>query len=180
MIEYISAVTKKTIGRVSHKIRDYINDILYAEKSLLTKFGDVLQVSNPVLVCSLLLTDPDEEQKYEKTFVFLSQLIVTIALSASIKAICKKLQLELARRPSNGKFNGLPSGHTASAAIAPIFAETHMCLAPIPRTLLWAAVPVTMTSRLCSRDHTAFQIISGVALPLACNEAVKYIRQRIG
>lgn len=143
-----------------------------SRKGPLRSFGDYMQIINPVFASGLA----SQEKGFGHFALIYGQTWVSMH---SVKLVANKSKRQPSKRPSiDGKkdrFDGMPSGHTASAwaaaAYVRTFSEDYKYLS-IP---LYLTAVVTGYSRVESKEHTTGQVIAGAALA----EVVTYINSKL-
>ena len=143
-----------------------------SRKGPLRSFGDYMQIINPVFASSLA----SQERGFGHFALIYGQTWVTMH---SVKLIANKGKWQPSRRPSiDGKkdrFDGMPSGHTASAWAAAAYVRTFSENYKYISIPLYVTAAVTGYSRVKAKEHTAGQVIAGAALA----ELVTYINSKL-
>ena len=143
-----------------------------SRKGPLRSFGDYMQIINPIFASGFA----SQENGFGHFALIYSQTWVTMH---SVKLMANKGKWQPSKRPSiDGKkdrFDGMPSGHTASAwaaaAYVRTFSEDYKYLS-IP---LYIAAAATGYSRVKAKEHTTTQVVAGAALA----ELVTYINSKL-
>lgn len=128
------------------------------------RMGDRLQVILPTLALGCEIVNGNAAE----------YLLRFAVLEVGIHATKHGLgQTTIAERP-NGKYLGMPSGHTAAAAFG---ASTlvHRCLAGAPpvRAAVVLGAAFTGASRIDSGNHTIWQVLAGAVWGLVCDRAFR-------
>ena len=147
-------------------------NVLAARSSSLTRAGDIMQITNPILAGVI---SSQEKGLGHFSIVYGESL----AIMGTSKLIGKSSRLAVSKRPSRSgkraRFDGFPSGHTTSAWTAAsyvrVFSDDHKMMA-IP---LYAAAVITGYSRVKARQHTVTQVVMAAAL----SESVTMINQKM-
>ncbi len=140
-------------------------------KSNLRSFGDYMQVINPVIAGSMA----SQEKGFGHFGLVYGQ---TFFIMHGTKLIGKSSKSNFSKRPFiNGKkdrYEGMPSGHTASAWAAASYVRTYSDYkyASIP---LYIIATITGYSRIKAKEHTTAQVIAGAALA----EIVTYVNNKL-
>ena len=143
-----------------------------SRKGTLRSFGDYMQIINPIFASGLA----SQEKGFGHFALIYGQTWVTMH---SVKIMASKGKWQPGKRPGiDGKkdrFDGMPSGHTASAwaaaAYIRTFSEDYKYLS-IP---LYITAVVTGYSRVKAKEHTTSQVVVGAALA----ELVTYINSKL-
>ena len=143
-----------------------------SRKGTLRSFGDYMQIINPIFASGLA----SQEKGFGHFALIYGQTWVTMH---SVKIMASKGKWQPGKRPGiDGKkdrFDGMPSGHTASAwaaaAYIRTFSEDYKYLS-IP---LYITAAVTGYSRVKAKEHTTSQVVVGAALA----ELVTYINSKL-
>ena len=143
-----------------------------SRKGTLRSFGDYMQIINPIFASGLA----SQEKGFGHFALIYGQTWVTMH---SVKIMASKGKWQPGKRPGiDGKkdrFDGMPSGHTASAwaaaAYIRTFSEDYKYLS-IP---LYITAVVTGYSRVKAKEHTTSQVVVGAALA----ELVTYIYSKL-
>lgn len=126
-------------------------------------YGDIMQFL-PAFVAIYPLATKDWEGLGWLVASTSSALATTFIIKYSFYGIAKRNEnaVRIAQRPNNGSFEGLPSGHTASAFSAAGFAQKRYGnMLGIPCLVL---ATFTGFSRVVAEKHTIFQVLSGAIL----------------
>ena len=143
-----------------------------SRQSPLRSFGDYAQIINPVLVAGIA-----SQEKGLGHFGFIYGQ--TFASMHGIKLISKNAKWAFSKRPhikdKKDRYDGMPSGHTASAWVAASYLRIHSeeykyCSIP-----LYLTAAVTGYSRVRAKEHSAAQVIAGAALA----ELVTYVNSKL-
>lgn len=147
----------------------------YAAKSRqspLRSFGDYAQIINPVLVAGL-----SSQEKGLGHFGFIYGQ--TFASMHGIKLISNSAKWSASKRPhikdKKDRYDGMPSGHTASAWMAASYLRIHSEEYKYLSIPLYLTAAVTGYSRIHAKEHTTGQVIAGAALA----ELVTYINSKL-
>ena len=143
-----------------------------SRKGTLRSFGDYMQIINPIFASGFA----SQEKGFGHFALIYGQTWVTMH---SVKIMASKGKWQPGKRPGiDGKkdrFDGMPSGHTASAwaaaAYIRTFSEDYKYLS-IP---LYITAVVTGYSRVKAKEHTTSQVVVGAALA----ELVTYINNKL-
>ncbi len=143
-----------------------------SRKSPLRSFGDYMQIINPVFASGLA----SQEKGFGHFALIYGQTWVTMH---SVKLIANKGKWQPSKRPSieakKDRFDGMPSGHTASAWVAASYVRTFSEDYKYISIPLYLTAAVTGYSRIKAKEHTIAQVISGAALA----ELVTYINSKL-
>jgi hypothetical protein len=126
----------------------------------LQKFGDYGQILNPFIAAAI---STQEKGLGHFAFIFAQDM----ALTHGVKLALASGKAGIGKRPSKSwkkdKYDGMPSGHTASAWVAAAYIRQfeQNKFASIPFYLI---AGVTGYSRIKAKKHTTFQVIAGAAL----------------
>lgn len=152
----------------------FFQPVAQCASDTLENTGDVLQVVNPA-VAGLVST---QEKGLGHFAIVYGQVM---AITYATREIGKQTKWKASRRPKRhggkgGSYNGMPSGHTASAwssaAYARTFYKEHKWVA-IP---LYASAAVTGYSRIQAKRHTVAQVVVAAFL----SEGVVFLNDYIG
>jgi membrane-associated phospholipid phosphatase len=138
----------------------------------LRSFGDAMQIVNPVIATVIA----SQEKGAGHFAIIYGQ---TFVIMHGTKLIAKSGKWSISKRPhiegKKDRFEGLPSGHTASAwsaaAYVRTFSEDYKMLS-IP---LYITAAATGYSRIHSKEHTTTQVVAGAILA----EAVTYVNSKL-
>jgi hypothetical protein len=132
-----------------------------SRRSPLRSFGDVMQIVNPV--ASSLLSS--QEKGFGHHAFIYGQTWITMH---AIKLVSDKSKWAPSKRPSitdkRDRYDGMPSGHTASAWVAAAYVRTFSEDYSYLSVPLYITAAITGYSRVYSKEHTWGQVISGAAL----------------
>ena len=152
----------------------YTHDSFAAQnrRSSLRTFGDYMQIINPLFAAGLA----SQEKGFGHFAIIYSQ---TFVIMHGTKLIAKSGKWQISKRPhienKKDRYEGLPSGHTASAfaaaAYVRTFSDEHKILA-IP---LYITAAVTGYSRVKAKEHTGLQVVAGAALA----EIVTFVNSKL-
>lgn len=141
-------------------------------QSSVRTFGDYMQVINPVFAAGL----SSQERGFGHFAFIYSQ---TWVIMHGTKLVARSGKWQVSKRPhidgKKDRYEGMPSGHTASAWVAAsyvrTFSEDHKLLS-IP---LYITAAITGYSRVKSKEHTTTQVLAGAALA----EAVTFVNSKL-
>ncbi len=152
----------------------FANDSFAAQnrRSSLRTFGDYMQIINPIFAAGLA----SQEKGFGHFAIIYSQ---TFAIMHGTKLIAKSGKWRISKRPyienKKDRYEGFPSGHTASAFAAAsyirTFSDEHKLLS-IP---LYITAAVTGYSRVKAKEHTGLQVVAGAALA----EIVTFVNSKL-
>ena len=138
----------------------------------LRSFGDYAQIINPVLTAGFA----SQEKGFGHFALIYGQTFVTMH---GIKFVANKNKWRPSKRPSiegkKDRYDGMPSGHTASAWVAASYLRTFSDDYKYWSIPLYVTAAVTGYSRIHAKEHTAAQVISGAVFA----ELVTYINSRL-
>ncbi|RTK92105.1 MAG: phosphatase PAP2 family protein [Rickettsiales bacterium] len=141
-------------------------------KSDLRTFGDYMQVVNPIIAASLA----SQEKGFGHFGFIYAQTFVSMH---SIKYIGKSAKWNISKRPyinnKKDRYEGMPSGHTASAWSAAAYVRTFSNDYQYISIPLYITAAVTGYSRIKAKEHTTSQVIVGAVL----SEIITYINSRL-
>jgi len=112
---------------------------------MITEVGDIAQFVSP-MVALVTAEDPKD---------FLYHYLATIGVSFATKELGQYTHFKGSRRPDRSDYRGMPSGHTASAAIGAAYSRNPW---------LYGVTVVTGYSRIAANKHNVWQVLAGVAL----------------
>ncbi len=143
-----------------------------SRKSPLRSFGDYAQVINPIIAGALA----SQEKGFGHYAVIYGETFVSMH---AFKLLANSNKWQVSKRPTiegkKDRYDGMPSGHTASAWIAAsyirTFSEDYKYLS-IP---LYITAAATGYSRVYAKEHTTGQVIAGAALA----ELVTFINSKL-
>ena len=122
-----------------------------SRKSPLRSFGDYMQIINPVFASGL----SSQEKGFGHFALIYSQTWVTMH---SVKLIADKNKWQPSKRPriegKKDRFEGMPSGHTASAWAAAAYVRTFSEDYKYISIPLYLTAAVTGYSRIKAKEHT--------------------------
>jgi membrane-associated phospholipid phosphatase len=129
-------------------------------RSQVRKIGDYTQIINPIIAASMA---PHNKGLGHFALIFIEDTVITHA----IKLIGVGTKIPISKRPyaanRNGRYDGMPSGHTASAWTAAAyirhFEENKLISIPF-----YIAAGFTGYSRIKAQKHTTAQVIGAAAL----------------
>lgn len=141
-------------------------------KSTIRTFGDYAQVINPIFVGVI-----ESQEKGFGHFAFIYGQ--TWVAMHSMKLIGHATKSKWSKRPyikgKKDRYDGMPSGHTASAWAAAsyirIFSQDYKFLA----APLYVTAAITGYSRIKAKEHTAGQVVAGAILA----ESITYINSKL-
>lgn len=151
-----------------------LNPVLAAKsrRGPLRSFGDCMQIINPLLTAGLA----SQEKGFGHFALIYGQTFVTMH---GIKFIADKNKWRPSKRPyiegKKDRYEGMPSGHTASAWVAASYLRTFSDDYKYWSIPLYMTAAVTGYSRVHAKEHTVTQVISGAVLA----ELVTYINNML-
>ena len=141
-------------------------------RSSVRSFGDYMQIINPVFAASLA--------SGEKGFGHFAIIYAeTFVIMHGTKLIASSGKWQVSKRPyvenKKHRYDGLPSGHTASAFVGAAYVRTFSEEYKLLSIPLYITAAITGYSRVKAKEHTTGQVIAGAALA----EIVTFINSRL-
>jgi membrane-associated phospholipid phosphatase len=128
------------------------------------RYGDNLQIALPILAlgCSVL---NGEALEYTGRYV-----VMFVGIHGTKRALG---DVAINRRPG-GSLQGMPSGHTATAAFgASALVQSCLLRQPAAQAVVILAAAFTGASRISSGAHTIWQVLAGAIWGLLCDRALR-------
>ena len=120
-------------------------------------FSDVFQFM-PLFAGAYSLVKEDYDGALELVYGTLSTSLTTL----SVKAIMDGSEVHISRRPDDGEYDGMPSGHTSSSFVgATYLAIRYWDQNPTLGVVALGLATLTGYARVKSRRHTTEQVIAG-------------------
>ncbi len=152
----------------------YTNSCFAAQnrQSPLRTFGDYMQIINPLFAAGLA----SQERGLGHFAIIYSQ---TFVIMHGTKLIAKSGKWQVSKRPhienKKDRYEGLPSGHTASAFAAAAYVRTFSDEHKLFSIPLYITATVTGYSRVKAKEHTGLQVVAGAALA----EIVTFVNSKL-
>ena len=152
----------------------FANDSFAAQnrRSSLRTFGDYMQIINPIFAAGLA----SQEKGFGHFAIIYSQ---TFAIMHGTKLIAKSGKWRISKRPyienKKDRYEGFPSGHTASAFAAASYVRTFSDEHKLLSIPLYITAAVTGYSRVKAKEHTGLQVVAGAALA----EIVTFVNSKL-
>lgn len=128
----------------------------------------------PVFLAFYLLYSKKIKEIKVLILACIAVVLVTYSLKYGIEFLIDKGYLEslkdIAMRPINGRYNGFPSGHCATAFIAVAFGITYMRIEW--KVLIFLLALLVFFSRISSQSHTIIQAIIGSLIGFGVSWAI--------
>lgn len=141
-------------------------------RSEVRTFGDYFQVINPVFALGL-----SSQERGMGHFAFIYSQ--TFVIMHGTKLIARSGKWQVSKRPhidgKKDRYEGLPSGHTASAWVAAAYVRTFSDEHKWLSFPLYVTAAITGYSRVKAKEHTPFQVVAGAALA----EAVVFVNSKL-
>ena len=141
-------------------------------RSSLRTFGDYMQIINPLFAAGLA----SQEKGFGHFAIIYSQ---TFVIMHGTKLIAKSGKWQISKRPhienKKDRYEGLPSGHTASACAAASYVRTFSDEHKLLSIPLYITAAVTGYSRIKAKEHTGLQVVAGAALA----EIVTFVNSKL-
>lgn len=132
------------------------------------KAGDILQIVNPI--AGLALTT-----LYESPVNYALSYGISMGLVGLGKYNGRQLEYPGAARPRDGTYNGMPSGHTASAWLPAAYAAKSNDQRLVRASyILYPVAAFTGVSRVTSKRHYWYQVAAAIVI---C-ETITYINRK--
>jgi lipid A 4'-phosphatase len=152
----------------------FANDSFAAQnrRSSLRTFGDYIQIINPIFAAGFA----SQEKGFGHFAIIYSQ---TFAIMYGTKLIAKSGKWRISKRPyienKKDRYEGFPSGHTASAFAAASYVRTFSDEHKLLSIPLYITAAVTGYSRVKAKEHTGLQVVAGAALA----EIVTFVNSKL-
>lgn len=139
----------------------------------LRSFGDIMQILNPIVAATIA---SKEMGLGHQANIYAQTLMIT----HGTKFIANKNEWDLSQRPysstrKHANYEGMPSGHTASAWSAAAYVRTFSDDYRSFVIPLYITSVITACSRIDAKEHTVLQVIAGATLA----ELVTFVNSKL-